>query len=104
MSDLIPTPWEFTILSLALFRLIKLIGDDTILDQPRDWLSDHFGDTFDELITCPWCIGFWLGIPLWASWLLFPDFTVALSTFWALLAVAALIFSVWHAISERTAD
>ena len=100
MSEYVPDPWHFTLLSLALFRVIKLVGDDTILDRPRDWLSDRLGYKFDELVTCPWCIGFWLGARLWTLWIVWPTETLAASSFLAFLAAAALIFSVWHAISE----
>lgn len=100
MSEYVPDPWHFILLSLALFRAIKLIGDDTILDRPRDWLSDRLGDKFDELVTCPWCLGSWLGGAIWIAWIVWPEETLAVSAFAAFLAVAALVFSVWNAISE----
>ena len=100
MSDYVPEPYALVLLALALFRIIKLIGDDVILDRPRDWLADRLGHKFDYLISCPWCLGPYLGAPLWAAWIFWPEATLAAASFLALLSLAALIFSVWHAISE----
>lgn len=100
MSEYVPDPWHFILLSLALFRVIKLVSDDAILDRPRDWLSDRLGHTFDEWVVCPWCSGPYLGAGIWGAWLLWPDFTISVAAFIAFLAVAALIFSIWNAIAE----
>jgi hypothetical protein len=68
----IPSWWEFLLLSLAIFRLYRLIAEDTILDRPRRYLlrldpnwrqeGDEEGDRYRAewgyFITCPWCLGF----------------------------------------------
>src|SRR5262245_29129446 len=87
----VPDPYALALLALALFRLIKFVGDDSILDRPRDWVADRLGPKFDELVTCPWCLGPYLGAPLWAAWVLWPAPTLAISSFLAFLAIAALI-------------
>lgn len=92
------------LLSLCLFRAIKLVGDDRILDGPRDWVSDHlparFADRYDYLVSCPWCLGPWLGTPIWIAWIIWPMWTLAACAYLAFLAAAALVFSLWNAVAE----
>ena len=72
---MIPEPWEFALLALAAFRVWKLLGDDRILDRPRDWLLERV-DTrrsstkWGDFIVCPWCAGFWISGLVYAGWLL----------------------------------
>jgi len=53
-------PWLFLALSLAAYRLTRLINEDSILDAPRSWVYRHAPRLVAELIACPFCIGFWL--------------------------------------------
>lgn len=74
---MIPGPWEFALLALAAFRVWKLIGDDAILDRPRDWLLDRIEPDdghgpWNYFITCPWCAGFWITLAWWGAWLIEP--------------------------------
>lgn len=70
-----PDWWEFALLALAVFRVYRLIAEDTILDRPRKWLLRGPLDTWEKegddpgddyrldlgiFITCYWCLGFWL--------------------------------------------
>jgi len=60
-----PDVWEFIVLALASARLWKLVGDDRILDRPRDWLLDRISDDdravyWGDFLVCPWCAGFWV--------------------------------------------
>lgn len=91
----IPNWWSTLILALAVFRLYRLIAEDDILDRPRDWALDRLNEEqltkLDKLITCPWCLGFWLSVVTWLAWLAAPDWTVGLSFPWALSAAVALI-------------
>jgi hypothetical protein len=109
MSEYVPSPWEFTLLALAAFRIWKLLADDTILDRPRDWLTDkivnpdgrpfrhggeqraHYWLTF---LLCPWCSGAWICLLAWVAWLLAPTAALIGATFWALSAAVGLIGSV----------
>ena len=89
---------EFTVLALAVFRVSRLIVDDTIFDTPRLWLLTRYpaSDTIftdyrddllwvenvggwmtlkphiiGELISCMWCTGFWvavIGVVVWSQW------------------------------------
>lgn len=101
-----PGWWQFLLLSLAVFRVYRLIAEDTILDRPRRWLlrlgdwqdgdgedniPAEYRDKWGLFITCPWCLGFWLSVVTWVAWLLFPTETVWLAVPWALSAAVALI-------------
>jgi hypothetical protein len=71
----IPEPCEFVLLVLAAARAWKLIGDDLILDRPRDWLLDRIQDDersvyWGDFLVCPWCAGFWLSGLAYGAWLL----------------------------------
>lgn len=79
MPDLID-PWWFALLSLAAYRVYRLLAEDTILDKPRrrllrlgTWqdddgeeaLPDEYREEWAIFITCPYCAGFWIsGIAL----------------------------------------
>lgn len=53
----------------AALRVTRLITHDTITDPFRNKIGEKFGwdSLIYELITCPWCAGFWvcaLAVPL----------------------------------------
>lgn len=91
----IPEWWAFVIMALAVFRVYRLVAEDDILDGPRDRLLDKLEeerlDKLDALITCPWCLGFWLSVLTWLAWLITPGWTVGLALPWALSAAVAMI-------------
>jgi len=87
----IPEPWEFALLALAAFRVWKLVGDDAVLDRPRDALLERLSDTWDYFITCPWCAGFWITLVWWAAWLAFPYEAVVVAVPLALSAVVGYL-------------
>ncbi len=115
LSEYVPDPWHFILLSLAVFRVWKLIGDDTILDRPRYWLLDKMvnpdgrpfkrggkarADYWMTFLVCPWCAGFWIAAVFWGAWLAWPTETLIVSVLFALSAAVGLIASVHDAISE----
>jgi hypothetical protein len=66
--------WWFVLLSLATYRIYRLLAEDTILDRPRRWLL-RLGPDWEEegdevppnyraewavFLTCPYCAGFWI--------------------------------------------
>lgn len=70
-----------TILSIvAIYRITALIIDDRVFDRPRDWIHRNLtGKWIDVpyLITCYWCLSFWVGLVclplmLFLPWLWFP--------------------------------
>lgn len=95
---MIPPAYEFALLALAAFRLWKLIGDDRILDRPREWVLRHTDDRredtkWGDFIVCPWCAGFWISGLVYLAWMLtlgdLPDSASA----------AATMLGVWFALS-----
>jgi len=81
---------DLILLSLAVFRLVRLFSYDHITQFIRDWFKDarpnSFGHTIGQLLNCPWCTGLWF-----AFFVIFFYFSTPLS--WPviiLLAVAAL--------------
>jgi hypothetical protein len=52
----------FVLMSLASYRLWRLIGYDTISASIRDELpgDDGSGFSFREMVECPWCLGSWI--------------------------------------------
>ena len=59
---------DIILLSLAIFRLIRLFTYDQITQFIRDWFAgaapNSLRHSLGVLINCPWCIG------LWFSWLM----------------------------------
>lgn len=100
MTEHVPEPWPFVLLALAAWRVWKLVGDDVILDTPRDWLVKRIGPKFDELITCPYCAGTYIVLAWWAFWYSWPEETLIVATPVAIMAVVGLLGTVWSAISD----
>jgi hypothetical protein len=109
----IPDPWEFALIALAGFSIWKLLGDDAILDRPRDWVLDRIdtkrGSTkWEYFITCPWCAGAWEVLLVYLGWMAtvgqFPDsvgdVAVAAGVWFALRAVVGYLGVVIDALEE----
>lgn len=97
-----PEWWGFVLLGLGVYRLWRLIGVDTITQPFRDWVTrvseykgEHdmggYREKLDELITCPWCLGFWITLAVWGLWLLFPTATLVAMTPFAVSAVVGIL-------------
>ena len=101
----IPSWWEFTLLSLAAYRIYRLIAEDTILDRPRrklvrladDWQQEgddpgpHYRSELGLFITCPYCAGFWIAVAWWLAWLIWPHATTLIAVPWAISATLAFL-------------
>lgn len=71
---MIPSVYWFALLTIAAASLWKLVGDDRILDRPRDWLLDRIKDDdraayWGDFLVCPWCAGFWESLLVYAGWI-----------------------------------
>lgn len=56
--------FDFAILSLATFRLVRLFTYDRVTLFIREYFSDtepSFRRAAGELLACPWCFGVWAG-------------------------------------------
>jgi len=114
------SPFEFVLLSLACFRLIRLFTYDQIMRAVRDLfvektkVIDEKGQIFivrkkvthggrrslSDLFSCPWCIGMWVSYFMVFFYFIFPPihyFVVIL----ALAGVASSIQIFMNMISAR---
>lgn len=56
-------PFDFILLSLAVFRLIRLFVYDMVTDFVRNYFAKYQkgpGKTIYRLLDCPWCTGVWM--------------------------------------------
>lgn len=104
---MIPSPFESLLLALAVFRVFRLLAEDTILDGPRAWLlgvpgwkptghetpPEGYRDGLATFLTCPYCAGFWLCLAWWALWLLSPWWALTVAVPFALSAAVGLVAS-----------
>jgi hypothetical protein len=88
-----PALW-LAVNGLACARLARLIGQDLILERPREWFHVEHVALWDFL-TCPWCTSVWVaaGIValtvLGASWWVYPAVGLALSEIAGLASAVA---------------
>lgn len=53
----------FLVVSLAAARITRVITTDSISDPFRLFVSDRVqSDWVDTLLSCPWCMGFWVSL------------------------------------------
>ena len=71
MKDLI----RFIIYALAVYRVSRLIIQDEITDGPREWIFSKINPNgkIAYLLTCYWCVSFWVAIPLAILYITAPD-------------------------------
>lgn len=72
---MIPEPYQLVLLALIAGRVWKLVGDDVILERPREWVLDWLeerrasGEYWSTFITCPWCAGAWISGLVYVAWM-----------------------------------
>lgn len=100
-----PGGWQFLLLALAAFRVTRLIGWDSITEKIRQRILVKATGAMHgsrrvvtarktmlaKLISCPWCLGWWVCLAWWAAWEIWPAGTVVAATPWALSALVGLI-------------
>lgn len=104
----IPNWYELALLGLAAFRTWKLIGDDTILDRPRNWsmlgaykLGGAKGKLYWEtLIECPWCAGFWISLAWWGAWEAWPHTTLVVTVPLVISAIVGFLGTIFHTLAD----
>lgn len=98
----IPDWYELLLLALASFRIWRLVGEDDLFDRPRRWLvrlgpdwksegdsvPDGYRIRLAEFITCPWCLGFWITLAVWAMYQIWEFGTLVVAV---PLAISALV-------------
>ena len=78
---------DIVLMSLAIFRLIRLFTYDEITEFIRNWFvgaeKDSLRDSLGHLLNCPWCIG------LWFSWMILTLYFTTIYS-WPIILVLAL--------------
>lgn len=113
--------WPIVVLALAVYSVTRLISKDSIIDRQREWFynrfphegfttkvrptrgqfiltGDHYyvtvGHKLGEMVSCPWCMGFWVSLVgcllFWAA----PVVTTAIAVPWALRVIPGVIESI----------
>jgi uncharacterized protein DUF1360 len=83
-----PGPFAFVVLALAAYRLTRLAGWDTfpLAERVRAAAVGEYRTvsgtvsyrrpTLDHFVHCPFCIGFWISLGVYAAWLTAPTVTM----------------------------
>jgi len=92
-STLSITVVDLVILALAVYRLSRLIIEDTVTERLRNavWRRYNPSHGVGYLITCYWCTGFWVASLLVLLFIIVPVPTIAASLVLALSALAGII-------------
>lgn len=119
---MIPSPWEFVILALAVYRLTRLAGWDDFppiaavreLLLGEEWVGTDAevevelpGKTpstpvealrptyrrplLAHLVHCPFCVGWWISLAAFLSWLALGDWALVLLVPFAISGVVGLV-------------
>lgn len=98
---ILPTPFEFLLLTLASFRLTHFVVFDRLGRPLRAPFTDADGEPrgtglgrrIGEGITCYWCAGIWVSSLLYTGFWLFPVWMVPTIAVLAIAGVQAAIES-----------
>ena len=102
----VPDWWTLALLGLAAFRVFRLLGMDTILDELRlrlvglrGWKEGQltpasYRSRLAEFLICPWCLGFWVALAWWAAWQQWPHGTLVAAAPFAISAVVGILGEV----------
>jgi hypothetical protein len=84
---------QFIILTLATYRLSRLIVEDTVTEPLRDAIWNRFNPSqgIGYLITCYWCTSFWVASLLVLMFIIVPVPTTAMALILALSSMVGII-------------
>lgn len=85
-----PDWYALLLLGLAAWRSWVLIGQDTILDRPRRYVTEK-SEYVEALLECPYCAGFWIALLWWGAWQMWPNGSLVVAGAVALSALVPLI-------------
>lgn len=86
----IPNWYELLLLGLAAWRVYRFIGEDTILDRPRRYVTAK-SEYIETLLECPYCAGFWIALAWWGAWQAWDHGALVTAAAVALTALVPLI-------------
>jgi hypothetical protein len=102
----IPNWYEFALLSLAAYRVFRLLSEDTVLDRPREYVVGLSGWTegrptppgyrvrLAEFLLCSSCFGFWISVAWWLAYQLWEFGTVVAAVPFAISTVVIGVASL----------
>lgn len=83
--------WWLIIDGLAVYRLTRVVGRDTLFDRPRGWFTTTYRGWVVELLMCSWCLSVWFaavaGVLTWQV----PQVWIWVALPLAVAAVAGLV-------------
>lgn len=100
---------DFFLMSLAIFRLVRLFTYDSITAFVREWFAGadprSFLGTCGTLINCPWCTGLWFALVVLFFYFLTPIawyaiLMLALSSFASFIQILANLIG-WSAEAKK---
>ncbi len=107
-----PTWWQFLLLSLAAFRVWKLLAEDDVLAGPRNllvglprgwkegqWVPEGYRLGLAKFIACPWCFGFWISGGAALVWVYLEEWPGTVSFLIVWLAISAVVGVIAHFLS-----
>ncbi|MEU6811637.1 DUF1360 domain-containing protein [Streptomyces sp. NPDC046831] len=114
-----PEPWDVVLMSVATFRLSRLLTKASVTSPLRAPFTRYVGpqgpaelheegksedgrETVGELITCPFCMSVWVASTLTAGQLLWPRATRTAMGALAALAVADTLQLAYSALVDKT--
>ncbi|MET3698326.1 uncharacterized protein DUF1360 [Bacillus oleivorans] len=116
----VPSVFDFFLLSLASFRLTRLVVFDKITEFIRrpffvEWTEVNengevetyikpkekgFQSWVGELISCYWCTGVWSALGLYGGYLAYPSLFQPIIVVLAIAGLAALIETIVHFVQR----
>lgn len=87
---------DYVILSLAVFRITRLVTTDTILEKAREFVwkkSPPEKNGVGYLITCNWCSSIWVSSLVFSMYKISTEPTIFVCSIFALSGVAGIITS-----------
>lgn len=87
--------FSYILLVLAAYRTTRLITTDTVTEPIREKIWKKFPPStmFGYLLTCNWCVGFWVSLAFVVAYILVPDVTFVVSLVLSTSALVGIIAS-----------
>lgn len=106
-----PNWYGLVLLSVAAFRVWRLLSEDTILDKLRNkllrlgsWKEEgdviplSYRKEWGIFIQCSWCLGWWVGLAWWGGYQFSPHWTLIAAV---PFAISAVVGALAHALSPE---
>ncbi len=94
---MIPDWYILLLLSLAAYRMWKLLAEDTILAPVRARIT--MSEWERELLECPWCLGAWISLGWVVAWWVFPYQSTVIAVPFVVSALVGLYAQVVEALA-----